>query len=70
MDLRTLVSSLEYQICSFLTSKLNSPLEQFWLELSQGFVDLHMATFPYIPKFVEEMIKQMIYMPMIKDDFD
>jgi NTE family protein len=31
-------------------------LEQFWLELSEGFVDLHMATFPSIPKFLEEMI--------------
>src|SRR5919107_2897595 len=35
-------------------------LEQFWLELSEGFVDLHKITFPAssdpLPKFVEEML--------------
>jgi NTE family protein len=31
-------------------------LEQFWLELSEGFVDLDRATFPSLPKFVEEML--------------
>jgi NTE family protein len=31
-------------------------LEQFWLELSEGFVDLDNATFPSLPKFVEEML--------------
>src|ERR687897_1402718 len=35
-------------------------LEQFWLELSEGFVDLHKITFPTssdpLPKFVEEML--------------
>ena len=35
-------------------------LEQFWLELSEGFVDLHKITLPpsssSIPKFVEEML--------------
>src|SRR5918995_3258717 len=35
-------------------------LEQFWLELSEGFVDLHKIAFPAssdpLPKFVEEML--------------
>jgi NTE family protein len=31
-------------------------LEQFWLELSESFVDLHRSTFPSLPKFVEEML--------------
>jgi NTE family protein len=31
-------------------------LEQFWLELSEGFMDLDRATFPSLPKFVEEML--------------
>src|ERR1051325_9647970 len=36
-------------------------LEQFWLELSQGFVDLDKVTIPFspstsLPKFVEEML--------------
>jgi NTE family protein len=31
-------------------------LEQFWLELSESFVDLDRATFPSLPKFVEEML--------------
>jgi NTE family protein len=31
-------------------------LEQFWLELSESFVDLHRSTFPSLPKFLEEML--------------
>src|SRR5215210_391414 len=31
-------------------------LEQFWLELSESFVDLHTAALPSLPKFVEEML--------------
>ena len=31
-------------------------LEQFWLELSQGFVDLHKGTFPSMPESVEKML--------------
>jgi NTE family protein len=31
-------------------------LEQFWLELSESFVDLHTADLPSPPKFVEEML--------------
>jgi NTE family protein len=31
-------------------------LEQFWLELSEGFVDVDRASFPSLPKFVEEML--------------
>jgi NTE family protein len=31
-------------------------LEQFWLELSEGYVDSDRATFPSLPKFVEEML--------------
>jgi NTE family protein len=31
-------------------------LEQFWLELSDSFVDLDRATFRSLPKFVEEML--------------
>lgn len=40
-------------------------LEQFWLELSQGFVDLDKITLPssssFPPKFVEEMLKSSSY---------
>src|SRR5919106_4296534 len=31
-------------------------LEQFWLELSEGFVDVDRASFPSLPKSVEEML--------------
>jgi NTE family protein len=31
-------------------------LEQFWLELSESFVDLDTAALPSLPKFVEEML--------------
>jgi NTE family protein len=31
-------------------------LEQFWLELSESFVDLHRSTFPSLPKFLEQML--------------
>jgi NTE family protein len=31
-------------------------LEQFWLELSESFVDVNRAPFPSLPKFVEEML--------------
>src|SRR5829696_4304872 len=35
-------------------------LEQFWLELSESFVDLHRSTFPYLPKFLEEMLYHLV----------
>src|ERR687888_373842 len=40
-------------------------LEQFWLELSQSFVDLDKVTLPFssrsLPKFVEDMMVSSIY---------
>jgi NTE family protein len=40
-------------------------LEQFWLELSQGFVDLDKVTLPSssrsLPKFVEDMLESSGY---------
>ena len=36
-------------------------LEQFWLELSESFVDLHTAALPSLPKFVEEMLLPTSY---------
>src|SRR5215217_830552 len=40
-------------------------LEQFWLELSEGFVDLDKITLPHfsssLPKFVEEMLAPFGY---------
>jgi NTE family protein len=36
-------------------------LEQFWLELSDGFVDMDRAPFPSLPKFVEEMLLESGY---------
>ena len=36
-------------------------LEQFWLELSESFVDLHTAPLPSLPKFVEEMLLPTSY---------